>query len=113
MDCVFCKIINKEIPAKILLENDLAMAFDNIKPVHPAHALIISKKHIDNIQSVSSGDKGYLAEMLLAVPQVARIKGVDKSGYRLVINCGKDSGMSVNHLHIHLLGGEELPFATG
>ncbi len=113
MECVFCKIINKEIPAKAIWENDWALAFENIKPVHPVHALIIPKKHIANIQMATVEDKEYLAQILLAIPEIAKIKGVDESGYRLTINCGKDSGQSVDHLHIHLLGGEELPFATG
>jgi len=113
MECVFCKIVNKEIPAKIVWENDLALAFENIKPVHPVHVLIIPKKHIANIQEAGKEDKEIFSQMLLAVPEIAKIKGVDKSGYRLVVNHGKDSGYSIDHLHIHLVGGEELPFATG
>jgi histidine triad (HIT) family protein len=113
MDCIFCKIVGGQIPAKKLFENDLLLAFENIKPVHPVHVLIIPKKHIDNVQSARREDKDWLAEMLLAVPDIAQKKGVDKSGYRLIINYGKDSGQSVEHLHIHLVGGEELPFATG
>lgn len=113
MDCVFCKIIRKEIPANIILENDRIMAFENIKPVHPVHVLIIPKKHIKNIQLAEVDDKEYLVQMMLAVPEVAKNKGVDKTGYRLIINHGKDSGYSIDHLHIHLVGGEELPFATG
>jgi histidine triad (HIT) family protein len=113
MDCLFCRIINGEVPAKKVFENDFVLAFDNIKPVHPVHALIIPKKHIDNVQSVAPADKEYLAQMLLAVSEVARIKQVDKTGYRLIVNYGKDSGMTIDHLHIHLLGGEELPYVTG
>ena len=113
MECAFCKIIRGEIPAKKVYEDDLVLAFDNIKPVHPVHVLIIPKKHIATIQDVKPENKEYLAQMLLAVPQVARIKGIDKSGYRLLVNYGKDLGMTVSHLHIHLVGGEELPFATG
>jgi histidine triad (HIT) family protein len=113
MDCVFCKIIKGEIPAKKVFENDLVLVFENIKPVHPVHILVVPKKHIISIQEAASEDEEFLAAMMLAIPEVARIKGVDKSGYRLVINSGKNSGQSVDHLHIHLLGGEELPFATG
>lgn len=113
MDCVFCKIVNKEIPAKTVFEDDLVLAFENIKPVHPVHVLIIPKKHIANIQKALPEDEKYLARIMLAVSKIAEIKGVHESGYRLTINCGKDSGQSVDHLHIHLLGGEELPFATG
>ncbi len=113
MECVFCKIANKEIPAKIVWENDWVLAFENIKPVHPVHVLIIPKKHIASIQEAKAGDDEYLAQALLAVSEVAKIKGVAQSGYRLIVNCGKDSGQSVDHLHVHLVGGEELPFATG
>lgn len=113
MDCIFCKIISGQIPAKKIFENEFIFAFENIKPVHPVHALIIPKKHIENIQLAQREERDSLAEMLLAVPEIARLKGVDKSGYRLIVNCGEDSGQSINHLHIHLVGGEKLPFATG
>ena len=113
MECVFCKIINKEIPAKVVWENDRVLAFENIKPVHPVHVLIIPKKHIASIQETKAPDGEYLSQILLAVSEIAKIKGVAQSGYRLIINCGKDSGQSVDHLHVHLVGGEELPFATG
>lgn len=113
MECVFCEIIGKKIPATILLENDAVLAFENIKPVHPVHVLIIPKKHIANIQEADAADKDDLAQMMLAVSKIAKIKGVDETGYRLIVNCGKDSGQSVDHLHIHLVGGQELPFATG
>lgn len=113
MECVFCKIINKEISAKVVWENDRVLAFENIKPVHPVHVLIIPKKHIASIQEAEAQDGEYLSQILLAVSEIAKIKGVAQSGYRLIINCGKDSGQSVDHLHVHLVGGEELPFATG
>ncbi len=113
MECVFCKIINKEIPAKVVWENDRVLAFENIKPVHPVHVLVIPKKHIAGIQEAEAQDGEYLSQILLAVSEIAKIKGVAQSGYRLIINCGKDSGQSVDHLHVHLVGGEELPFATG
>lgn len=113
MDCIFCRIIRKEVPAKIILENDQVLAFENIKPVHPVHILIIPKKHIDNIQSAGAEDGEYLSQMMLVVSQIAKAKGIDGSGYRLIVNFGKDSGQSVEHLHIHLVGGEELPLATG
>ena len=113
MECVFCKIVNEQIPAKVVWENDRELAFENIKPVHPVHVLIIPKKHIANIQEAGHEDKEHLAQIMLAIPEIAKIKSVGDSGYRLVINCGKDSGQSVDHLHVHLLGGESLPFATG
>jgi len=75
--------------------------------------LVIPKKHIAGIQEAEAQDGEYLSQILLAVSEIAKIKGVAQSGYRLIINCGKDSGQSVDHLHVHLVGGEELPFATG
>ena len=113
MDCIFCKIVSGEIPAKKVFENELVLAFENIKPVHPVHILIIPKKHIANIQEAGEADKDVLARMMLAAGEVAKIKQVNGTGYRLVINHGRDSGYSIDHLHIHLVGGEELPFATG
>ena len=113
MDCVFCKIINGEISAKTVFEDESVLAFENIKPVHRVHILIIPKKHIANIQEANEADKDILARMMLAAGEVARIKQVDGTGYRLIINHGRDSGYSIDHLHIHLVGGEELPFATG
>ena len=113
MGCVFCDIINKKIPATTVWENDWALAFENVKQVHPVHVLIIPKKHIASIQEAQAPDGEYLSRILLAVPEIAKIKGVAQSGYRLIVNCGKDSGQSVDHLHVHLVGGEELPFATG
>lgn len=98
---------------KKIWENDYFLAFENIKPVHPVHILIVPKKHIANIQKANVQDKEYLAHLLLVAPEIARIKGVDKTGYRLIINYGPDSGQSVDHLHIHLVGDEELQFATG
>jgi histidine triad (HIT) family protein len=113
MDCVFCKIIAGQIGAKKVFENDLVLAFENITPVHPVHVLIIPKKHIDNVQVCQKSDREWLAELMLAAAEVAKKKGVDATGYRLIVNFGKDSGQSIEHLHIHLVGGEELPFATG
>ena len=112
MECLFCKIIEGEIEAKKVFENDLVLAFEDNKPVHPVHVLIVPKKHISNIQAAIRDDKEYLSELMLAVSAIAEIKKVDKTGYRLIVNHGKDSGQSVDHLHIHLVGGEVLPFAT-
>ena len=113
MKCIFCEIVAGQIPSKKIFENEFILAFENIKPLHPVHVLVIPKKHIASIQDAGRIDQNHLAELFLAVPEIAKIKGIDKSGYRLIINCGKDSGQSVDHLHIHLVGGEELPFATG
>jgi len=113
MECVFCKIINKEIPAKVVWENDRVLAFENIKPVHPVHVLIIPKKHIASIQEAEAQDGEYLSQILLAVSEIAKIKGVAQSGYRLIMNTGADGRQEVAHMHLHLLGGRRMQHPLG
>jgi histidine triad (HIT) family protein len=109
MSCIFCKIANKEIKSSILHENDKVMAFDDIAPQAPVHAVIIPKEHITEI----SGLKNVLTEIFKAIDDVSRKKSVQDSGYRVVMNKGKDSGQAVDHLHFHLLGGRPLKWPPG
>ncbi|QKF60866.1 histidine triad nucleotide-binding protein [Campylobacter curvus] len=102
---IFEKIVAGEIPCNKVLENDKFLAFHDINPKAPIHILIIPKKHFENIQGM---DPNLMGEMLLFIQQVARLMGVDKSGYRLVTNCGENGGQEVMHLHFHLLGGAKL-----
>ena len=111
MDCVFCKIIKKEIPAEIVYEDETVMAFKDVKPVAPVHVLIIPKAHIPSVNHVAMEDKTLMGELILTAQEIAREQGVDKSGYRLVLNIGKDAGQTVDHLHLHLIGGSRLPWA--
>jgi len=128
-ECIFCKIVKKEIPADIVYENDRVVAFKNINPVAPVHVLIIPKFHIPSLNHLPSfrrkrgeekgesplrlglEDKTLMGELILVAQKIAREQGVDKSGYRLVLNMGKDAGQTVDHLHLHLIGGEKLPWA--
>ena len=105
-DCIFCKIAAGEIPTELVYENDLVVAFDDISPQAPVHTLIIPKKHYDNISDGIDSDS--LNAIFSAVGEVAKIKGIDKSGYRLTINTGKHAMQSVFHIHVHLLGGTQL-----
>lgn len=106
-DCIFCKIANKQI-GNLVFENDYAAAFDDLNPQAPVHTLIVPKKHIENIEAIQEDDLIYVAEIHKAIQEVAKIKGVDKTGYRIISNCGKDAGQTVMHLHYHLLAGKEL-----
>lgn len=105
-DCIFCKIATKEIPAKVVYENDRVIAFDDLYPQAPVHVLVIPKKHYVSISDDVS-DEDLLA-LFRATEEIAKIKGIDQKGYRLVINNGKDAGQTVFHFHIHVMGGTNL-----
>ena len=111
MNCIFCKIINKEAPADIVYEDDNIIVFKDITPVAPVHFLIVPKKHILSINNLELGDKELISQLFLVARKIAKEQGVSETGYRLVINVGKDAGQTVDHLHLHLLGGKKLPFA--
>ncbi|MEP7014082.1 MAG: histidine triad nucleotide-binding protein [Verrucomicrobiota bacterium] len=110
---LFEKIIKREIPAKILWEDDDAIAFHDVNPQAPAHVLIVPKKVIPRLSDATEGDSKILGKLLLAARDMAKKLGVDKSGYRIVINSGPDAGESVPHLHVHLLGNRALAWPPG
>jgi histidine triad (HIT) family protein len=110
-DCIFCRIAKKEIPAKIVYEDESLLAFDDIDPKAPVHVLIITKKHIPSISELTQEDRELIGGIFLASPKIAKIKGVAETGYRVLLNKGKDAGQTVDHIHFHLLGGHKLPFA--
>ena len=107
-ECVFCKIANGEIAAPRIYENGEVIAINDINPVANVHVLIISKTHYGNILSDGIEGSGLLDGVLRAVREVAKIKGISDSGFRLVSNCGEDGGQSVPHLHFHIVGGQRL-----
>ena len=111
MSCVFCKIINKELTQEIIFENDRLIVFDDIKPVALVHILIVPKKHIASINHLEDQDKELIGELFLIAREMASKKNVAQTGYRLIFNVGKDAGQTIDHLHLHLIGGEKLPFA--
>lgn len=108
IDDIFCKIIKKEIPAKIVLEGDSWIAIDDISPQAPVHVLIIPKEHFSDIEDLGYGKSGLLGELMLAVDKVAHQKGIAQKGYRIIVNQKENAGQLVPHFHIHLLGGKKL-----
>ena len=110
---IFEKIINREIPAKIVYEDDDVLAFHDADPKAPVHALIIPKRLIVRLSEAVEGDEALLGRLLATVPKIAPLLGVVKSGYRVVINNGEDAGETVPHLHVHVLGGRVLAWPPG
>ncbi len=106
--CVFCKIVNKELTSKIEYEDENYMAFYDINPKASIHLLIIPKKHIENLNDMDESNVKMISEMALIAKNLAKKLNIDKSGYRVVINNGPDSGQEVYHIHMHLLGGNFL-----
>lgn len=113
MDCIFCKIANKEIPATIVYEDDYVLAFKDLNPVAPQHVLIIPKKHIASLNDLSQEDEVLMGKVILVASKLAKKLGIDDAGYRIVSNCGKNGGQTVGHIHYHLLGGRELQWPPG
>lgn len=111
--CIFCKIANKEVPAKIAAENDFAVAFHDTNPQAPTHLLVVPKKHITGIHEAVSEDAITLGEVLLLARSAAEKAGLHETGYRLVVNNGAHAGQSVLHLHVHVLGGRQLSWPPG
>jgi len=111
--CLFCRIVRREIPAKIVYEDEKCLAFEDIKPQAPVHILIIPKAHFASLNEAPAGAESLLGEMLLRARAIAREKGIGESGYRLVLNTARDSGQDVFHLHFHLLGGRRMTWPPG
>ena len=112
-DCLFCKIVAKAIPAKVVLENDHVVAFEDVRPMAPKHALVIPKRHIPGVHDATADDAALLGQVVLAARDVAEKLGLAESGYRLVMNQGADGGQSVFHLHCHVLGGRAMAWPPG
>ena len=113
MDCIFCKIVAGEIPTDIVYQDEGMIAFRDINPVAPTHLLIIPKKHIPSLVHLSEAGPSLIGDMVNIANQLAEREGISESGYRLVINCGREGGQGVSHLHMHLLGGRQLSSALG
>lgn len=112
-DTIFGKIIRKEIPAKIVYEDDSCLAFHDVSPQAPVHVLVIPKKPIVSLEQLEDEDAPLLGHLWLTIQKVARQLELAESGYRVVVNCGKDGGQSVDHLHFHILGGRALKWPPG
>jgi histidine triad (HIT) family protein len=107
-DCLFCKIVRGEIPTDKVYESEFCIVIRDINPVAPIHDLIILKKHIVMLEDISTNDKNMLADIFFTAKKVVEMEGIDKSGYRLISNYGKDGGPLVKHVHFHILGGKNL-----
>jgi histidine triad (HIT) family protein len=112
-DCIFCKIVAGEIPATKIFEDERAVAFRDLNPQAPTHALVIPRAHVASLDEAVEEDEALLGHLLLVAARVARAAGHADGGYRTVINTGADAGQTVFHIHVHLLGGRRLTWPPG
>ena len=112
-ECLFCKIVERTIPAALVYEDDVVVAFDDINPQAPTHTLVIPRKHVTSVADLQDSDVGLLGHLMLAGNKIAKLKGVTDTGYRFVINTGAHGGQSVVHLHLHVLGGRHMAWPPG
>ncbi len=107
-DCIFCKIINREIPSDIVYEDDEVIAFKDIRPVTPVHILVIPKKHISSLVELTEEDEAVIGKIYTVINKVVKDVGILEKGFRVIVNCGDDGGQEVKHIHFHVLGGRKL-----
>jgi histidine triad (HIT) family protein len=108
MDCIFCKIANKEIPAELLYEDELVVAFKDIKPIVPVHVLVIPKEHIESIAKMEDKHEALAGRLIMVAKKLAEQLGVAEAGYKLLLRVGHNGGQEVPHIHLHLLGGGKM-----
>jgi len=113
MSCIFCKIVDGEIPADIVHSDDDCIAFQDLNPQAPVHILVIPRRHIESIDAMEDSDAPILGRMTTVARDIAREKGIEEAGYRLVLNCNEGAGQTVFHLHMHLLGGRDFRWPPG
>ena len=107
-NCIFCKIIKGEIPSSKVYEDEEILAFNDINPAAPIHILVIPKKHITSLAKMEEGDEKIIGKIYKSINEIAEKQGFKENGYRVIVNCGKDGGQEVGHLHFHLLAGRQL-----
>ena len=107
MDCIFCKIVNGDIPSNKVYEDDTVLAFHDIAPQMPVHVIVIPKTHIASAAEVNKDNSAFIGHIFEVIPKIAKDLGLD-NGFRIINNCGKDGGQTVNHIHFHILGGKTL-----
>jgi histidine triad (HIT) family protein len=112
-DCIFCRIAAKTIPAKVVYEDERAIAFEDLSPQSPVHTLVIPKKHVATIMDVAPEDHGLVGHLFKVAATVAKEKGISERGFRLVMNTNAEGGQTVYHLHLHLLGGRAMHWPPG
>ena len=107
-DCIFCKIVNKEVPTNFIYEDEEIVAFNDINPQAPIHILVIPKKHISSLVDLNEEDENLIGKIFGVINKIAKKEGIDKNGFRVIMNCGEDAGQEVKHLHFHILAGKKL-----
>jgi histidine triad (HIT) family protein len=112
-DCIFCKIIEGDIPSEKVYEDELVYAFNDIEPAAPQHVLIIPKKHIASLNDLNEENSKVISHIFIIASKIAKKLGVDKDGYRVVSNCGEAGGQTVPHIHFHLIAGRNLQWPPG
>ena len=112
-DCLFCKIIEREIPASIVYEDERVLAFNDINPQAPTHVLVVPKRHIATLNDVASGDDQIVGEVIRRAAAIAKERGISAGGFRTVFNTNRDAGQTVFHVHLHLLGGRPMHWPPG
>lgn len=113
MSCLFCRIIAGEVPASLLHEDERVVAFQDANPQAPTHVLLVPRRHIEKLSDLEPDDAALVGEITLVATRLAERLGIETSGYRLVVNCGRGAGQSVWHLHFHLLGGRAMRWPPG
>lgn len=112
-ECLFCKIGSGQIPAKIVMQDDEVLAFDDLNPQAPVHVLVIPKRHVAGLNDAGADNRALLGRLLEVAALMAQQKGIAETGYRVVVNQGRDGGQSVFHLHLHVLGGRRMAWPPG
>jgi histidine triad (HIT) family protein len=113
LDCLFCKIINRDIPGSIVYEDDRVLAFNDINPQAPTHVLLVPKRHIESLNSLQAGDDQIVGELVRRAAAIAKERGISAGGYRTVFNTNRDAGQTVFHIHLHLIGGRSMSWPPG
>jgi histidine triad (HIT) family protein len=111
--CLFCKIVRREIPAKIVYEDDDVIAFEDIKPEAPTHVLVIPRRHIESLSALEPSDDPIVGAIVRRAAAVAKDRGIAAGGFRTVFNTNRDAGQTVFHIHLHLLGGRRMTWPPG
>ena len=112
-DCLFCKVVEGKVPAKIVYQDESAMAIEDINPQSPVHLLVLPRKHLPSLKEAGAKDEALLGHLFLVAAQLARERGLESKGYRTVINNGTWAGQTVLHLHVHVLGGRVFHWPPG
>jgi histidine triad (HIT) family protein len=112
-DCLFCKIVARDIPASIVYEDDRILAFNDINPQAPTHVLVVTKRHITSLNDLSPGDDQLVGELVRRAAAIAEERGISAGGFRTVFNTNRDGGQTVLHIHLHLLGGRSMHWPPG